>query len=142
MIRELSGGYELDDDPRRIDVDVVHRYISEESYWGKGRSHAMVVASLEGSQREVGVYHAGALVGFARAVTDRAAFAMLLDVFVLSEHRGNGLGVELVREIVENGPYSGLSWWLGTDDAQGLYEKFGFVELQPPTVTMRRARPD
>jgi GNAT superfamily N-acetyltransferase len=142
MIRELPGGYELDDDPRRIDVDVVHRYISEESYWGQGRSHALVVAALEGSQRLVGVYRAGALVGFARAVTDRAVFAMLLDVFVLSEHRGKGLGVELVREMVDNGPYSNLSWWLGTDDAQGLYAKFGFVEPAAPTVAMRRARRD
>jgi GNAT superfamily N-acetyltransferase len=139
MVRELAGGYELDDDSRRIDVDVVHRYISEESYWGKGRSHATVVASIEGSQRVVGVYHAGALIGFARAVTDRAAFAILLDVFVLSEHRGRGLGVELVREIVDNGPYRDLRWWLGTDDAQGLYAKFGFLELQLPAVAMQRA---
>ena len=87
----------------------------------------------------VGVYHAGALIGFARAVTDRAAFAILLDVFVLSEHRGRGLGVELVREIVDNGPYRDLRWWLGTDDAQGLYAKFGFLELQLPAVAMQRA---
>jgi GNAT superfamily N-acetyltransferase len=142
MIRELAGGYELDDDPRRIDVDVVHRYISEESYWGRGRSHAAVLAAIEGSQHVVGVYHAGAQVGFARVVTDRAVFAMLFDVFVLSEHRGLGLGVELVCEIVDNSPYGDLSWWLGTDDAQGLYAKFGFSELEPPTVSMRRPRRD
>jgi GNAT superfamily N-acetyltransferase len=142
MRRELPGGYEFDDDPARIDVDVVHRFLSEESYWANGRSHATVLASIEGSQRVVGAYHAGFLVAFARAVTDRADFAMLADVFVLPEHRGKGLGIELVRETVENGPYRNLAWWLVTDDAHGLYAKFGFGESQPPTTAMSRARRD
>jgi GNAT superfamily N-acetyltransferase len=140
VIRELPDGYELDDDARRIDVDAVHRFLSEESYWAKGRSHAAVLASIEGSARVVGVYHAGALVGFARVVTDRAVFAMLADVFVLPAHRGKGLGVELVRETVDSGPYRDLRWWLTTDDAHGLYAKFGFSEAQPPTTTMARGR--
>jgi predicted GNAT family acetyltransferase len=142
MRRELPAGYELDDDPARIEVDVVHRFLSEESYWANGRSHATVLASIEGSQRVVGVYHAGALVAFARVVTDGAAFAMLADVFVLPEHRDKGLGIELVRETVESGPYSDLSWWLVTDDAQSLYAKFGFGESQAPTTTMSRRRRD
>lgn len=139
MIRELADGYELDDDPRRIDIEVVHRFLSEESYWAKGRSHAALVAALEGSQRVVGVYRAGGLVGFARVVTDKGVLAVLADVFVLPEHRGKGLGVELVRETVDNGPYRGLSWNLVTDDAQGLYAKFGFREIAPSTTTMGRA---
>ena len=142
MTRELGDGYELDDDRRRIDAGVVHRFLSEDSYWAVGRSHAAVVASIEGSQRVVGAYHAGFLVAFARAVTDRADFAMLADVFVLPEHRGKGLGIELVRETVENGPYRNLAWWLVTDDAHGLYAKFGFGESQPPTTAMSRARRD
>ena len=141
MLRELPGGYELDDDPRRIDVAVVHRFLSEESYWAEGRSHAMVVASIEGSQRVVGLYHAGSLVGFARVVSDKSVFAMLADVFVLEAHRGRGLGTELVRETIEGGPYGDLSWWLVTDDAQGLYAKFGFRE-QSATTAMGRARRD
>jgi GNAT superfamily N-acetyltransferase len=140
MLRELPGGYELDDDPRRIDVGVVHEFLCEQSYWARGRSHAVVVASIEGSQRVVGAYHAGSLVGFARVVTDRAVFAMLADVFVLPEHRGRGIGVELVRETVDAGPYAGLGWWLTTNDAQGLYEKHGFHELAGTTVMVRARR--
>jgi GNAT superfamily N-acetyltransferase len=140
MIRELPDGYELDDDPRRIDVDVVHRFLSEESYWALGRSHADVVASIEGSPRVCGVYCAGELVGFARVITDKATFALLSDVFVLAEHRGRGLGVELVRETIDGGPYRDLSWGLSTNDAQGLYAKFGFIEATPPPTIMDRAR--
>jgi GNAT superfamily N-acetyltransferase len=142
MIRELPGGYELDDDLRRIDVDAVHRFLSEESYWAQGRSHAALLAAIEGSQRVVGLYHAGEVVGFARVVTDKGVFAVLADVFVLPAHRGQGLGVELVRETVDNGPYRDLGWILATNDAHGLYAKFGFDEQRPPTTTMARARRD
>jgi GNAT superfamily N-acetyltransferase len=141
MIRELDDGYELDDDRRRLDVGVVHRFLSEDAYWARGRSHADVVASIEGSQRVVGLYQAGELVGFARVVTDKAIFAMLADVFILPEHRGRGLGLELVRATVEGGPYRDLAWWLVTTDAHGLYEKVGFTDQIAPTTTMRRARP-
>ncbi len=140
MIRELQDGYELDDDRRRIDVDVVHRFLSEDAYWALGRSHADVLAAIEGSQRVVGLYHAGALVGFARVVTDKAIFAMLADVFILPEHRGRGLGLELVRETVDRGPYRNLAWWLATTGAHGLYAKVGFTDEIAPTTTMRRAR--
>jgi GNAT superfamily N-acetyltransferase len=139
MIRELPDGYELDDDPKRIDVDVVHRFLSEESYWAQGRTHALVMASVQGSARVVGVYHAGEQVGFARAISDKAIFALLADVFVLEEHRGRGLGVELVREMVDRGPLADLSWGLDTMDAQGLYEKFGF-HLATGRTMMDRGR--
>jgi ribosomal protein S18 acetylase RimI-like enzyme len=67
-------------------------------------------------------------VGFARAVTDGVAFVYLADVYVLAEHRGQGLGVELVREMVENGPYAQLTWLLHTRDAHELYRRFGFAD--------------
>jgi ribosomal protein S18 acetylase RimI-like enzyme len=140
MIRELPDGYELDDDRRRIDIGVVHRFLSEQSYWAVGRTHAAVVASIEGSQRVVGAYYVGELVGFARVVSDKATFAVLADVFVLAEHRGRGLGVELVSEAVDRGPYRDLGWWLTTDDAQGLYEKLGFREPSGTTAMQRPRR--
>jgi GNAT superfamily N-acetyltransferase len=52
--------------------------------------------------------------------------AYLADVYVLAEHRGRGLGVELVREAVDDGPQRDLRWLLHTKDAHGLYAKFGF----------------
>ncbi len=103
----LDGGFEVDDDRARIDIDAVHAYISGESYWGRGRSREFVERTIEGSLRVVGLYRAAEQVGFARAVSDGATVAYLADVYVLGEHRGRGLGVELVREIVDGGAARG-----------------------------------
>jgi ribosomal protein S18 acetylase RimI-like enzyme len=124
--RALPGGFELDDDPARVDIDAVHRFLSEESYWGRGRSRELVERAIRGSARVVGLYRGDAQVGFARAVSDGAIVAYLADVYVLAEYRGGGLGFELVRELVDGGPHTGLTWLLHTADAQGLYEKLGF----------------
>src|SRR5258708_28338595 len=101
MRRALADGFELDDDPARVDLDAVHEFISRESYWGRGRSRELVQRAVSGSQRVVGLYRAGEQVGFGRAVSDGATVAYLADVYVLAPFRGRGLGVELVREIVE-----------------------------------------
>ena len=128
MRRRLPGGYELDDDRARIDVDAVHAYIGGVSYWAKGRTRATMEAALAGSARVIGLYGPdGAQVGFARVVSDGVTYAYLADVYVLDEHRGNGLGVELIREAVEREPWSEFSWHLRTRDAHALYEKFGFA---------------
>ena len=74
----------------------------------------------------VGLYRDGRQVGFCRAVTDGVSIVYLADVYVLTECRGHGLGAELVREMVDNGPYAGLKWILHTADAHALYEQFGF----------------
>lgn len=130
MRRELPDGYELDDDPQRIDVDVVHAYIVE-SYWAKGRPRDKMEAAIAGSARVIGLYAPdGSQAGFARVISDSTTYAYLADVFVLEKHRGRGLGVELVREAVDAEPWSQFSWHLRTKDAHELYEKFGF---RPPT---------
>jgi len=131
MRRELPDGFELDDDRSRIDVDVVHDYLANESYWAEGRPREVVERLIAEADRVVGLYRGDAQVGFARVVTDGAAFAFLGDVFVLESARGRGLGVELVREAVDNGPHADLRWLLGTDDAHGLYAKLGFGEPSP-----------
>ena len=125
MIRRLEGGYELDDDPARVDVDAVHAFLTE-AYWSEGRSRETVELLVRSAQRVVGLYHDGAQVGFCRALLDDASIAYLADVYVLSEHRGRGLGDELVREMVDNGPYVHLRWLLQTRDAHGLYRRIGF----------------
>jgi GNAT superfamily N-acetyltransferase len=127
MRRALADGYELDDDRSRLDRDAIHAYLGGVSYWAKGRTRAQQDELIDGSGHVVGLYRDGAQVGFARAVDCGAAgFVYLADVYVLDEHRGNGLGVELVREIVERGPYADRRWVLHTRDAHALYEKFGF----------------
>ena len=127
MKRELGDGYELDDDPDRIDIDAVHEYISGESYWGQGRPRERVERAVRKADRVVGLYKDGTQVGFCRAVTDDGAnVAYLADVYVLTAHRGSGLGVELVREMVDNGPLASSTWLLHTRDMHGLYAKLGF----------------
>ncbi|HEX5225767.1 MAG TPA: GNAT family N-acetyltransferase [Solirubrobacteraceae bacterium] len=155
MRRELGHGFELDDDRGRLDVAAIHAYISGESYWGRGRPRELVQLAIDGSRRVVGLYHRGAQVGFARAVSDGATVAYLADVYVLAEHRGRGLGLALVREMIEGerddggrgarSPAAGpggrdVRWLLHTADAQGLYAKLGFTTGPPQYPLMERTR--
>ena len=98
------------------------------SYWAEGRTRERQDELIDASGHVVGLYKEGNQVGFARAVDcDAAGFVYLADVYVLDEHRGHGLGVELVREMIERGPYAGRRWILHTRDAHSLYAKFGFA---------------
>ena len=120
--------YDLDDDPSRIQPDVVWGWLSTEAYWGRQRSRADVETQISGAWRAVGAYRrdTGEQVGFARAVSDGVTFAYLADVFVIDGHRGHGLGKRLVKLMVDDGPGSGFRWTLFTSDAHGLYRLFGF----------------
>lgn len=122
--------YEFDDDPARIDVDVVWTFMSTQAYWGRWRDRALVERQLAGSWRVVGAYRTdtGAMVGFARAVSDGVALAYLADVFVLDEARGAGVGKGLIRTMIDEGPGADFRWMLHTADAHGLYRRFGFRE--------------
>ena len=121
--------FELDDDPRRIDVDVVWAFMSTQAYWGRWRDRAAVERQLHGSWRVVGAYReTGAMVGFARGVSDGVALAYLADVFVVEEARGHGLGKALVKAMVDDGPGAEFRWMLHTADAHDLYRRFGFTE--------------
>jgi GNAT superfamily N-acetyltransferase len=139
MRRPFSNGLELDDDPARVDVDAVHHYLANHSYWARGRPRETVERLVREADRVVGVYDGDRQVGFARAFTDGTTVAYLADVYVLSEYRGRGLGVELVREMVERGPYAGIRWFLHTRDAHDLYRRFGFGE--PSERVMERTLP-
>ena len=139
MPRDLGNGYEIDDDRGRVDVDVVHRYLAEEAYWVRGRDRATIERLVRESARVLGAYRGDEQVGFARVVSDGSSVAWLGDVFVLEDHRGKGLGIELVREAVEHPPHRDLPWFLNTRDAHSLYARFGFQ--QPNERTMVRLRP-
>jgi GNAT superfamily N-acetyltransferase len=137
--RRLDNGLELDDDPARVDVDAVHRFLSSEAYWARGRPWAEVERLLREADRIVGLYDGANQIGFARAFTDRMSLVYLADVYVLPTYRGRGLGSEIVREMVERGPLSHLRWILHTRDAHALYRRFGFgapservMERPPP----------
>ncbi|HZS25041.1 MAG TPA: GNAT family N-acetyltransferase [Gaiellaceae bacterium] len=136
MKRDLGNGYELDDDAARVDRAAVHAYLGGESYWAKGRTRERQDELIDASARVVGLYHGAEQVGFARVVDcDAAGFVYLADVYVLDPHRGNGLGLELVREAIDNGPHRERRWVLHTRDMHRLYEKLGFG---PNPRTMER----
>ncbi len=127
MRKDLGEGYELDDDPARVDRAAVHAYLGGTSYWEAGRTRERQDELIDASDHVMGLYRGGRQVGFARAVDcDAAGFVYLADVYVLEECRGRGLGVALVRAIVEDGPFAERRWILHTRDAHGLYERFGF----------------
>jgi GNAT superfamily N-acetyltransferase len=140
MITPLREGYELDDDPARLDVDAIHQFISELSYWGRGRTRERVVATIAGSRRVVGLYHGGLQVGFARAISDGVTVAYLADVYVLEPHRGKGLGMALVREMIDGERAPEVHWLLHTADAQRLYERLGFALGPTRYPLMERSR--
>jgi len=122
--------FELDDDPQRIDLDVVWSFMSTKAYWARWRQRSDVEQQLRTSWRLIGAYRAdtGAMVGFARAFSDGVSMAYLADVFVLEEARGHGLGKAIVRAMIDDGPGAEFRWMLHTDDAHGLYQQFGFRE--------------
>ena len=129
-VRITVGQFELDDDPRRVDRDRLWQFLSTEAYWGRWRTQSVVEQQLDGAWRVVGVYDSasGAMIGFARAVSDGADIAYLSDVYIDKDHRGHGLGVQLVATMIDRGPGASFRWTLHTSDAHGLYERFGFTQ--------------
>ncbi|MFG1815546.1 GNAT family N-acetyltransferase [Kribbella sp. NPDC049174] len=129
-------GFEADDDVERIDVDVVHGFLST-SYWATGIPREIVARSIAGSLN-LGVYAPdGSMVAFARVVTDRATFAWLADVFVVESHRGHGLGRFVVSTLLDHPELKGIRrFMLATADAHELYRSYGFTGLEDPSRTM------
>lgn len=135
-------GFTVSDDPARLDPAAIHAYLTR-SYWAKGIPRETVERSIRGSLG-FGLYDeaAGEQIGFARVVTDRAAFAYVCDVYVLEEYRGRGLGVWLMECVLDHPDLQGLRrWLLTTQDAHGLYEKVGFVRAPFPERFMVIDRP-
>ena len=115
----VGDGYELDDDPRESTARRSTRYLTR-SYWAEGRPRELQDALIDSAARVVGLYHDGEQVGFSRAISDGHVQSYLADVYVLEDHRGRGLGVELVRFSVDEGPLAGTKWYLHTRDAHDL----------------------
>jgi len=123
-------GYLLTTEPGRVDIARVHTWLSQESYWAKGRERALVERSVAGS-RPYSVYARDEQAAFARVVTDGATFAWICDVFVDEQHRGRGLGTWLVDSIVEDLAAGGVQRFvLATKDAHEVYRRCGFDALE------------
>ena len=134
--------YTISTDKNLLDVGLIHRYLSEDSYWAKNIPKAVVEKAI-GHSLCFGIYQETAQIGFARVITDRATFAYLADVFVLTGHRGKGLSKWLMEEIMAHPDLQGLRrFMLATSDAHGLYAQFGFKALDAPERIMQINRPD
>jgi GNAT superfamily N-acetyltransferase len=135
-----SDEYVFSSATERIDRARVHRWLSEEAYWARGRTRAHQDAAIDGS-RNYGVYAAdGAQVAYARVVTDGVGFGWLCDVFVDTAARGHGIGKMLIAGVVDDLDTLGLKRTvLATADAQELYRAYGFAELTGPNVWMSRS---
>jgi GNAT superfamily N-acetyltransferase len=131
--------YLISTDVERLDVDLIHRFLSEESYWAPGIAREVVERSIENSIC-FGLYDASEQMGFARVITDRAAFAYLADVFVLPGHRGRGLGKWLIETVLSYPDLQNLRrFFLGTADAHSLYERYGFRPIDSTRMMELRA---
>jgi GNAT superfamily N-acetyltransferase len=138
---EARDGFEISTDPARLDLDLIHRYLSAESYWARGIAREVVERACVHSLC-FGLYTAGQQAGFARVVTDYATYAYLNDVFVLEAYRGRGLGAWLMETVVAHPALQGLlRFSLATRDAQGFYERFGWQALRYPERHMERLAP-
>jgi GNAT superfamily N-acetyltransferase len=134
MVYEASKeGYKISTDNGLLDVAVIYNYLSKVSYWAQNIPEEVVIKSIANSLC-FGLYKKNEQVGFARLVTDKATFAYLADVFILEQHRGKGLSKWLIEVIQSYPELQGLRrWMLGTRDAHGLYEKFGWTVLDEET---------
>lgn len=139
----LPQGYEVSTDPARIDLDYVHRYLSQQSYWA-GAIPRDVVARSIANALSFGLYGPdGAQVGFARIITDRATFAWLADVFIDPAQQGLGLGKALMDAVVAHPDLQDLRrFMLVTADAHSLYERYGFTAVENPERLMAILRTD
>lgn len=128
-----DDGFELSDDPTRLDVDLIHRWLCTDAYWAQGRSRELMGAAIEGST-PFGVYRAddGRQVAFGRIITDGVLFAYLCDVYVDRPCRGMGLGRWLVGSVRDHLAARGLRrLLLTTHDAQQVYLPLGFRHVVP-----------
>jgi GNAT superfamily N-acetyltransferase len=161
-------GYEISRDSARLDRALIHRFLSEESYWSPGISRSLVDRAIDGSL-PFGLYRKPAVpgpnapgpaapgptapgppgsgsagseqVGFGRVVTDGVYLGYLADVFVVEPHRRRGLARWLVATILAAPDLSDVRWWLlGTADAHGLYAPLGFAGLRRPERLMEIRR--
>ncbi len=131
-------GYLISTNPAKLDFAVIHHYLSDRSYWSAGIPKDLVRKAADGSIC-FGVYQGVEQIGYTRLITDGATFGYLADVFILDEYQGQGLGKWLIDSILTHPACQGFRRWvLATQDAHGLYAKFGFEPLKHPEVYMER----
>lgn len=139
----MKTDYTISTNNAKLDVEVIYTYLSKSSYWAQGRTKRQVQLTIDHCLC-FGVYQDEKQVGFGRVLTDHAVFAWLMDVFILPEHQGQGLGKLLMTTIVNHPELQGISsFGLATKDAHGLYEQYGFTsidKLERPSKYMFKSK--
>jgi N-acetylglutamate synthase-like GNAT family acetyltransferase len=140
-----KDGFTLSTDKQYLDTNVIHHFLSVDSYWAKGISMEKVKKSIEKSSICFGMYEGdpekgkAKQIGFVRAVTDFVRFAWIMDVFVLPEYRGRGLSKWMMETMIEQSELKDVrKMMLCTYDAHGLYEQYGFQAIDDPEIFMER----
>jgi GNAT superfamily N-acetyltransferase len=139
VVEYRRDSFSINTDKSKLDIGLIHEFLSQSSYWAQGRPLDTVQTSIDRSLC-FGMYDGDQQIGFARVVTDYATFAWLCDVFILESHRGRGLGKWLIECIVAYPDLQGLkNFLLATRDAHELYRKYGgFESLQNTEKWMAR----
>lgn len=132
LVEKTINNYLFSTDKEKLQIEPIHRYLSEESYWAQNIPIEIVKKAIEGSLC-FGVYLNSRQIGFARVITDHASFGYLADVFILKEHRRIGLSKLLMQFIMDHEGIKQLRrFMLATKDAHTLYTQFGFNTLAEP----------
>ncbi|MDN3656798.1 GNAT family N-acetyltransferase [Ferruginibacter paludis] len=132
------GNFTISTDRAKLDVDLIHHFLSTEAYWSKGIPLSTVEAAIANSLN-FGIYDGDQQAGYARIVSDFATVAYLGDVFILPEFRGKGLSKMLMQEVMNHPQLQGLRRWiLLTGDAHGLYKQFGWSAIASPDKWMEK----
>lgn len=125
-----------------MDIEEIHRFLTEDSYWAKGISYDLVKNSLQNSFC-IGAFINDRQIGFGRVITDYYTFGWFADFYVLEEFRGQGISKKMLSHLTEQDWTKRLRRiMLNTSDAQGLYRQFEFKDLANPTFILEVYRPD
>ncbi|MBZ0263327.1 GNAT family N-acetyltransferase [bacterium] len=132
----------ISNNPELLDIDVIHNFLAYSSYWAKGLKKERLQRAIDHCFC-FGLYTDNRQIGFARVLSDLSSIAYLMDVFVLEQYRGKGLGKWLVEKVLDYPEFKPVRrWMLGTSDAHSLYEKYGFTPYSPMAELMMRYNPN
>lgn len=138
ILTETRGEFTLSTDRNKLDLQVIHHFLANESYWCQNIPFAVVEKAADHSLN-FGLYHLDRQIGYARVVTDYATVAYLGDVFVLEEFRGQGLSKWLLEKIMTHPELQGFRRWiLLTADAHELYKQQGWTPIAQPDRWMEK----
>lgn len=134
----MENNIEISKDKSKLEIEVIYEFLKT-TYWANTRTRKEVEETIKNSDC-FGLYLNNKQIGFLRVLTDKVAFAYLMDVFILDEYRGNGYSKLLLSEVMKDQEYQKVKMWmLKTSDAHKLYEKFGFGKLDDPEKYMLRS---